>query len=244
MNDSKIIVALDYPTQAPAMEMVNLLDPTLCKLKVGKQLFCSAGPQFVERLASRGWDVFLDLKFHDIPNTVAGAIRSCRSMGVWMLNVHAAGGYEMMAAAMETIRDGKYPRPFVVAVTVLTSLDENDLWNLGIDSNIQEQVLRLALLAKQAGIDGVVCSAQEASLLKDGVKEPFLAVTPGIRLEATSDDQKRTMTPTQAVAEGSDFLVIGRPITQSNTPMKVVHDITRQLLGDAEHESTTTESAT
>ena len=218
MSDPKVIVALDFPEVASATELVNQLDPSQCRLKIGKELFVRAGPQFVESVQSKGFDVFLDLKFHDIPNTVAAACRAAADLGVWMVNVHAMGGLKMMQAAKDAIADHSH-RPLLIAVTILTSMDSDDLRGVGIAGEPAENVDRLSALAETAGIDGVVCSAQEASRLHDSRRDGFILVTPGIRpANADVNDQKRIMTPQKAIQAGASYLVIGRPITQAADP--------------------------
>ncbi|MHB1245355.1 MAG: orotidine-5'-phosphate decarboxylase [Sulfuriferula sp.] len=225
MNDPKIIVALDYPDADSALALVARLDPLLCRLKVGKQLFTAAGPGFVESLARRGFAVFLDLKFHDIPTTVALACQAAANLGVWMMNVHALGGSTMMRTAREALGESAQ-RPLLIAVTLLTSMNEQDMQEIGLAGNPKEAVLRLASLTQAAGLDGVVCSAQEASLLKHSIGQTFCLVTPGIRpAMAASGDQQRVMTPAAALAAGSDYLVIGRPITHATDPLKALQDI-------------------
>ena len=227
--NSPIIVALDYPDLSPALAMADQLDPNQCRVKVGKELFTRAGPQAIEQLTRMGFEIFLDLKFHDIPNTVAKACRAAADWGVWMLTLHSLGGPAMLEAARKALpNDPK--RPLLVAVTLLTSMDTDTLLSLGITTPLTEQVLRLAHLAQQANLDGVVCSAQEAPQLRQQMPTPFKLVTPGIRLEPTpNDDQKRTCTPSQALAQGSDFLVIGRPITQSRHPLNSLETLTASL---------------
>ncbi|MES2366426.1 MAG: orotidine-5'-phosphate decarboxylase [Pseudomonadota bacterium] len=225
MNDPKIIVALDYPDADSALALVARLDPLLCRLKVGKQLFTAAGPGFVELLVRRGFAVFLDLKFHDIPTTVALACKAAANLGVWMMNVHALGGSTMMRTAREALGESAQ-RPLLIAVTLLTSMNEQDMQEIGLAGNPKEAVLRLASLTEVAGLDGVVCSAQEASLLKHSIGDAFCLVTPGIRpAMVASGDQQRVMTPAAALAAGSDYLVIGRPITHAEDPLKALQDI-------------------
>ena len=227
-SDSKIIVALDYPEAAPALELAARLQPSLCRLKVGKELFTAKGPQLVEQLMRLGFDVFLDLKFHDIPNTVAQACKSAAGLGVWMVNVHALGGRRMMEAAQEALANVA-ERPKLIAVTVLTSMGQEDLAELGIVASPAEMVLRLAMLARDSGMDGVVCSAQEASLLRAECGESFCLVTPGIRpAQAALDDQMRVVTPRQALDNGSNYLVIGRPITRASDPLQALQEISQQ----------------
>ena len=219
MHDPRIIVALDFPEAPPALALARQLDPLRCRVKVGKELFVAAGPDLIEDLHSLGHSVFLDLKFHDIPNTVAAACKAAARLGVWMVNVHASGGLAMMQAAREALMGFETP-PHLIAVTVLTSMGREDLAGIGLDCAPQDQVLRLARLTQQAGLDGVVCSAREATLLRDELGEGFLKVTPGIRpVGAEAGDQKRVLTPTQALAAGAHYLVIGRPITQAADPL-------------------------
>ncbi len=221
----RIVVALDYADATPALALAGRLDPGLCRLKVGKELFTAAGPGLVETLMKRGFTIFLDLKFHDIPNTVAGACKAAAALGVWMVNVHALGGSAMMAAAREALA-GVKARPRLVAVTLLTSLGDNDLRELGIGGTPADAVLRLATLARASGMDGVVCSAQEAALLRRACGTDFCLVTPGIRpAESAQDDQSRVMTPAAALAAGADYLVIGRPITRAADPLAALRAI-------------------
>lgn len=225
-TSSRIFVALDYADAKQALALVDQLNPQLCGLKVGKELFTAAGPEFVKELVARDFDVFLDLKFHDIPNTVAKAVKAAAELGVWMVNVHAVGGRRMLEAAKAALAD--YPKPpLLIAVTVLTSMTDDDLHETGIEVNAAEQVLRLADLAKQAGLDGVVCSAQEANMLQQACGQDFVLVTPGIRPQGSDQgDQRRVMTPEQAAQQGIQVLVIGRPITQAEQPaaaLKAIH---------------------
>ncbi len=231
MPGKPIIVALDYPDATSALEFVDNLSPELCRLKVGFELFVAAGPEFVDRLVAKGYDVFLDLKFHDIPNTVAAACKVAADSGVWMLNVHASGGAGMLSAAREAVASAGQSRPLLIAVTVLTALSGEDLGELGIKENPAEHVLRLARLSHACGLDGVVCSAAEAATLRAFFPaQDFVLVTPGIRLAADSrDDQKRVLTPRQALESGSDYLVIGRPITRAADPVERLHEIMASL---------------
>ena len=227
---STVIVALDYDNQDSALTLADRLDPTLCRLKVGKELFTAAGPSVVKKLTDRGFDIFLDLKFHDIPNTVAKAIGTAADLGVWMTNVHASGGSRMMSAARQAL-DSKGSDMLLIGVTVLTSMDVSDLEEVGVQGNASAQVLRLAELAKNSGLDGVVCSAQEAKLLKESLGQGFKLVTPGIRLaDSVADDQRRIVTPADALALGSDYLVIGRPITKSTDPLATLLEINHSLM--------------
>ncbi len=227
MIDPKVVVALDFAKKQDALSFVDQVTPSDCKLKVGKEMFTYYGPQFVETLVHKGFDVFLDLKFHDIPTTVAKAVKASAEMGVWMVNVHASGGFKMMSAAKDILTSYGDKAPLLIAVTVLTSMDQNDLAQIGLDITPFEQVKRLASLTKDAGLDGVVCSAQEASALKYLLGNDFKLVTPGIRLDTTvkTDDQNRVMTPADAIHAGSDYLVIGRPVTQSDDPLSVLKNI-------------------
>lgn len=235
MTDPRLIVALDYPEAAPALALAERLDPRLAHLKVGKELYVAAGPDLVRTLTALGFKVFLDLKFHDIPNTVAAACRAAAHLGVWMLNVHASGGLKMMQAARAAL-EGLPTRPRLIAVTVLTSLNRADLAQLGLDLEPETQVLRLARLAQAAGLDGVVCSAREAPLLRRELGPDFLLVTPGVRpAGSATDDQQRVLTPTQALQAGADYLVVGRPITQAPDPVAAlqnIHDEIRLALGE------------
>lgn len=232
--ESQVIVALDYAKAQPALDFVARVEPKLCKLKIGKELFVAEGPRLVEQLVGRGFDVFLDLKFHDIPNTVAQACKTAASLGVWLTNVHASGGLKMMAAAREAL-EGLSHRPKLIAVTVLTSMDAEQLRGIGIEIEPREQVGRLARLTKDAGLDGVVCSAQEAEMLRADLGRDFLLVTPGIRpAGASSDDQSRIMTPAKAIEAGAHYLVIGRPITQAADPVAVLQSINNEIAGAKE----------
>ncbi|MGV3581075.1 MAG: orotidine-5'-phosphate decarboxylase [Methylophilus sp.] len=225
-TDSKIVVALDYPDAQSALRLADLLDPSLCKVKVGKELFTAAGPALVEALVKKDFKVFLDLKFHDIPNTVAKACEAAAKLGVWMLNVHASGGSAMMQAAMEAVDKGPAKnKPYLIAVTVLTSMNQSSLAEIGINTSIEEHVLKLAKLTQSSGLDGVVCSAQEAKLLRTHLNDDFLLVTPGIRpINASKDDQSRIVTPQDALNNGASYLVIGRPITQAPQPLKALEE--------------------
>lgn len=221
----RVIVALDYASGAEALAFAQRLDPKRCRVKVGKELFTVAGPALVEQLVARNFDVFLDLKYHDIPNTVASACKSAAALGVWMMNVHASGGRTMMQAAREAL-SGLAKPPKLIAVTVLTSLGAEDLRETGQMEAPQLLVERLAKLAAASGMDGVVCSAQEASLLRKVCGPAFCLVTPGIRLaDAAQDDQKRIVTPQLAIADGAHYLVVGRPITRAADPLAVLDRI-------------------
>jgi len=226
-SDSKIIVALDYSNEEQALEFVNKVTPDLCKLKIGKELFTTAGPRFVEKIVEKNFDVFLDLKFHDIPNTVMKACNAASELGVWMVNVHALGGKTMMQAAKEGVSNSPTK---LIAVTILTSMGQEDLSQIGIQSPVQDQVVNLASLANEAGLDGVVCSAKEVIVLRQQLNKEFLLVTPGIRPKGNeSSDQKRVMTPAEAMNAGSSYLVIGRPITQSDSPIATLESILLEI---------------
>jgi len=228
-SDPKIIVALGYNTAEAAAALVARLDPQLCKLKVGKELFTAAGPAWVEHLVGQGYGVFLDLKFHDIPHTVAQACKAAAALGVWMVNVHALGGRAMMTAAREALENIPN-RPKLIAVTVLTSMGPNDLADLGIAEAPHQLVRRLARLARNCKLDGVVCSAQEAAMLRQEQGPDFCLVTPGIRpASASKDDQNRVMTPVEALRAGSNYLVIGRPITQAPDPLQALQAIRQEI---------------
>lgn len=228
-QQSLIFVALDYADAKSAWPLINQLSPEQCGLKVGKELFTSAGPDFVRELVKRGFKVFLDLKFHDIPTTVNKAVRAAAELGVWMVNVHASGGRRMLEAARDAVADMPH-RPYVIAVTVLTSMTAEDLREVGIDSSPAEHVIKLAQLTKLAGLDGVVCSAWEAEAIAAACGKGFLRVTPGIRpVGAEQGDQRRIMTPPEAAALGIEVLVIGRPITQAADPLTALKQIQSSL---------------
>lgn len=230
MLDPKVIVALDYENQNDALAFVDNIGPTQCRLKVGKEMFTLFGPDFVRELHKRGFSVFLDLKFHDIPNTCSKAVKAAAEMGVWMVNVHASGGERMMSASREILEPYGKDRPLLIGVTVLTSMEQSDLAGIGLDIAPQEQVKRLARLTQQSGLDGVVCSAHESSILKAELGQEFKLVTPGIRpVGSAAGDQRRIMTPAEAMRAGSDYLVIGRPITQAEEPNQVLIDINASL---------------
>jgi len=231
--EPRIIVALDFPNQAQALELVERLDPQRCRLKVGKELFTRLGPVFVERLHGLGFEVFLDLKFHDIPNTVAAACEAAADLGVWMVNLHASGGRRMMEVARERLAT-RSVSPLLIAVTVLTSLDGGDLDAIGCPGSPQERVLRLARLAQESGLDGIVCSPREVSDVRLALGAGFKLVTPGVRpAGAAIGDQKRVMTPAEAVTAGADYLVIGRPITAVADPLQALKGIEDELGGGA-----------
>lgn len=228
--ESPVIVALDYNNAEAALTMAAQLDPAICRVKVGKELFTIAGPDLVRELVGKGFDVFLDLKFHDIPNTVAAAVRAAASLGVWMVNVHASGGERMMRAAAEALAPLGDKRPLLIGVTVLTSTAEEELSPVGVNRPLKEQVVALAQLAKSSGLDGVVCSAQEAESLKQACGTAFALVTPGIRpAGSAADDQRRIVTPVDALKNGSDYLVIGRPITGAENPAAALRAIVEDI---------------
>ncbi|MCW8908114.1 MAG: orotidine-5'-phosphate decarboxylase [Sedimenticola sp.] len=230
-RDPRIIVALDYPAAAPALDLVSGLDPASCRLKVGKEMFTRLGPAFVEQLVGRGFDVFLDLKFHDIPNTVAAACAAAADLGVWMVNLHASGGRKMMTTARERLESLSH-RPLLIAVTILTSLGEKDIAEVGFVGAPADNVVRLARLTRESGLDGIVCSPLEAAEVRPLVGRDFLLVTPGVRpASAARDDQKRVMTPLDALNNGADMLVIGRPITAADDPQASLERIQREIAG-------------
>ncbi|NNJ97239.1 MAG: orotidine-5'-phosphate decarboxylase [Gammaproteobacteria bacterium] len=228
MTDSRVIVALDFSDETQAMKLVDQINPALCRLKIGKEMFTRSGPELVKRLVNRGYDVFLDLKYHDIPNTVANACKAAADLGVWMINVHALGGPAMLAAARSALSSPE--SPILIAVTILTSSSHEDLLAVGIDRTPAEMVQRLASIAKGEGINGVVCSARESHSLRSSLGSEFLLVTPGIRLSTdNADDQKRVVSPADAIRQGSDYLVIGRPITQAKDPVQKLLTINSEI---------------
>ena len=229
MSSSPIIVALDFPNEKEALTLVDQLEPGRCRLKVGKELFTRSGPDFVRKLVKQNFDIFLDLKFHDIPNTVARACQAGADLGVWMINVHAMGGRKMLEAAREALPSNE-SNPKLIAVTVLTSMGADDLNEIGLTNSPAEQVKLLAALTNDCGLDGVVCSPQEIALLREDLDSSFELITPGIRPEwSVTGDQKRIMTPAQAVDAGGNYLVIGRPITQAEQPMQALEKIEKEL---------------
>ena len=229
-NISRIIVALDFASVDEAISLAKTLDPAICRVKVGKELFTRAGPSFIETLHEMGFEVFLDLKFHDIPNTVAKACRAAADLGVWMVNVHALGGRRMMEAAREAV-DSANHHPLLIGVTILTSMGEEDLQEIGLPADPEANVLRLAQLAESSGLDGVVCSPREVAALRKTVGDSFSLVTPGVRPAGVStDDQKRVTTPEDAIRTGSSYLVIGRPITQAENPKAALENINSAIL--------------
>lgn len=229
--DPKVVIALDYADKQQALDFINQLDPASCRLKIGKEMFTHFGPEFVKTVIAKNFDVFLDLKFHDIPNTVAKAVKAAADLGVWMVNVHASGGRRMMEAAKAILEPYGDKAPLLIAVTVLTSMDQSDLDELGIELSPAEQVKRLALLTKSSGLDGVVCSSHEAPELKALLGADFKLITPGIRpAGSAAGDQRRIKTPKEALDSGSDYLVIGRPITQAMDPAQVLTEINASLV--------------
>ncbi|SQH76743.1 orotidine-5'-phosphate decarboxylase (OMP decarboxylase) (OMPDCase) (OMPdecase) [Shewanella benthica] len=230
MSNKSILVALDFDDKHAALQLVDQLDPSMCRVKVGKEMFTLFGPEFIKALHERDFDVFLDLKFHDIPNTVAKAVTAAAELGVWMTNVHASGGLAMMQAAKKALEPFGDKAPILIAVTVLTSMSDEELKLIGIDVPAFEHVQRLAKLTQEAGLDGVVCSAHEAQVLKSKLGKEFKLCTPGIRpVGADKGDQHRIMTPPQAIAAGSDYLVIGRPITKAEDPLAALQAIHASL---------------
>lgn len=228
--NSPILVALDFDNADSALELARSISPQDCRLKVGKELFASAGPELVRALQSQGFEIFLDLKFHDIPNTVAKAVKASAELGVWMVNVHASGGRRMLEAARQAIPADE-SAPLLIAVTVLTSMDQDDLLSIGCEKTPQQQALLLADLAQSCELDGVVCSARESAQMKQQFGKEFKLVTPGIRPANTeTGDQRRVMTPSEAMAAGSDYLVIGRPITQAENPAAALNEILQSLI--------------
>lgn len=233
-TDSPVVVALDYNNRDSALAFVDRIDPRDCRLKVGKEMFTLFGPQLVRDLQQRGFDIFLDLKFHDIPNTAAHAVAAAADLGVWMVNVHASGGARMMTAAREALLPFGKDAPLLIAVTVLTSMEASDLADIGVTLSPVEHAERLAALTQKCGLDGVVCSAQEAVRFKQAFGRDFKLVTPGIRPQGSAaGDQRRIMTPEQALAAGVDYMVIGRPVTQSDNPAQTLKAINASLKREA-----------
>ncbi|MBY4676021.1 orotidine-5'-phosphate decarboxylase [Marinobacterium arenosum] len=227
---NRVLVALDYADSEAALAMAERLDPTRCRVKVGKELFTRSGPAIVEALQGKGFELFLDLKFHDIPNTTAKAVRAAAELGVWMVNVHACGGRRMMEAARDELEKVNGANTLLIAVTVLTSMERSDLADIGLDIDPLEQVKRLAQLTERSGLDGVVCSAQEVQPLREIIGRDFKLVTPGIRpADAEQGDQRRIMTPAEALRAGSDYLVIGRPITRADNPDEALKRIEAEV---------------
>ena len=226
----QIIVALDFSTPAKALNFLEQLNPDLCRVKVGKELFAAGGPELVKSIVDKNFDVFLDLKFHDIPNTVANAVKVAADLGVWMLNIHASGGSSMMIAAREALESERRKRPLLIGVTVLTSMARNDLYEVGVNEDVQKHVNKLAKLAYNSGLDGVVCSAAETKILRVSMPLEFKLITPGIRRpQDATEDQKRVVGPAAAIRNGSDYLVIGRPITEANSPLEALIDFNSEI---------------
>jgi orotidine-5'-phosphate decarboxylase len=226
----QIIVAMDVDSSEACLKLASMLDPDQCRLKIGKALFNAAGPALLEKLMKLNFTIFLDLKYHDIPNTVANAVGIAAELGVWMVNVHVSGGLRMLTAAKEMLLKRSGNCPLLIGVTVLTSLDQDDLHSVGVECPLGEQVMRLAVLAQHAGLDGVVCSAIEVKPLREQFGQDFCLVTPGIRpLESTADDQQRIASPLEAIKSGSDYLVIGRPIISAGDPAKVLTSIVNSI---------------
>ncbi|MCW5588633.1 MAG: orotidine-5'-phosphate decarboxylase [Legionellales bacterium] len=228
MKHSQLIISCDFNSARETFDFVKKINPSSCRLKIGSILFTQSGPKLIEKLQQQGFEIFLDLKFHDIPNTVAGSVRAAAQLGVWMCNVHSSGGREMLIAAVEAL-DRFHHKPLLIGVTVLTSFDQAGLAAIGITADLAQQVFNLAQLAYDCGLNGVVCSGYEASLIHQHCPKPFLCVTPGIRLDDQHHDQKRVMTPLQALHAGSDYLVIGRAITQAPDPNQRIEEINLQL---------------
>lgn len=232
--NSRIIVALDFESGKQALNFLENLDPELCRVKIGKELFTASGPDFVKSVISKGFEVFLDLKYHDIPNTVAKSVQVAADLGVWMLNVHASGGLTMMTEASKALEGFGADKPKLIGVTVLTSMGRTDLADIGLNIDPVEQVLRLAQLAETAGLDGVVCSAAETPVLRSAMGSEFCLVTPGIRRpEDAVGDQKRVVGPAEAIAMGSHYLVVGRPITKAASPNKALEEFNLAVAGVA-----------
>tara|TARA_Y100001936_G_scaffold253998_1_gene323353 strand:+ start:11330 stop:12034 length:705 start_codon:yes stop_codon:yes gene_type:complete len=229
MKDPRIIVALDFSNMEQALHLARRLDPALCKVKVGKELFTAIGPVIIEKLMRMGFEVFLDLKFHDIPNTVANACRVAADLGVWMINVHAFGGRKMLTSARNALPSGGTK---IVAVTLLTSMDSRDLGSIGFNGDSKDMVKKLAWLTHGCGLDGVVCSALEVAQLRQEMGAEFCLITPGIRpLGSLTDDQSRVATPQMAIQNGSNYLVIGRPISQAEDPLLILEKINGEIEG-------------
>lgn len=227
MSDPRIIVALDFSSAEQALVLVDKLDPMLCRVKVGKELFIAAGPQLIAKLMDKGFEVFLDLKFHDIPNTVANACKVAVGMGIWMMNVHALGGEKMLAAARDAVPVGTSK---LIAVTLLTSMGQDDLNSIGLYKEPKDMVEKLALLARDCGLDGIVCSVLEAARIRKITGSNFYLVTPGIRLvNSPVDDQTRIATPREAIQKGANYLVVGRPISQSTDPLEMLQHLNNEV---------------
>jgi len=228
MNDSKVIVALDFSSLDETEVFLKKIKGQDCKVKVGKELFTTEGPNIVKLIQQYGFETFLDLKFHDIPNTVSHAIKASCNLGVWMVNVHASGGKQMMLAAREAVESSSH-KPLLIAVTILTSFDNSSYQELGFKNELKEQIAYLATMSEKSGMDGIVCSANDIPSIKQLVREKFLFITPGIRVANSDDDQKRVTTPENAIFNGSNYLVIGRPITLSNDPATMIDKINQSI---------------
>ncbi|MDA9221462.1 orotidine-5'-phosphate decarboxylase [Methylophilaceae bacterium] len=228
MNNSKIIVALDFESLKETEDFLKKVKGQNCRVKVGKELFTNEGPNVIKLIQQYGFEIFLDLKFHDIPNTVSRAIKASCNLGVWMVNVHASGGKQMLLAAREAV-DSSSNKPILIAVTILTSYDNSSYQELGFKNNLLDQIAYLTTLSENSGMDGIVCSANDISSIKPLVKEKFQFVTPGIRLANSNDDQKRVTTPEDAITQGSNYLVIGRPITSSEDPAALIEKINQKI---------------
>ena len=228
----RIIIALDFESAELAQTLLDQLDPQQCRVKIGKELFTACGPAFDKQVVNKGFGVFLDLKFHDIPTTVAKAVQAAANLGVWMINVHASGGKAMMQQAREVLEQLGQQRPLLIGVTVLTSMERPDLLEIGVDASAEAQVERLAFLTRDAGLDGVVCSAAETAMLRTRLGKEFVLVTPGIRRqEDATGDQKRIVGPADAILNGSAFLVVGRPITRAVSPAEALSAFNLALAG-------------
>ena len=228
MDNSKIIVALDFESLKETEDFLKKVKGQNCRVKVGKELFTNEGPNVIKLIQQYGFEIFLDLKFHDIPNTVSRAIKASCNLGVWMVNVHASGGKQMLLAAREAV-DSSSNKPILIAVTILTSYDNSSYQELGFKNNLLDQIAYLTTLSENSGMDGIVCSANDIPSIKPLVKEKFQFVTPGIRLANSNDDQKRVTTPEDAITQGSNYLVIGRPITSSEDPAALIEKINQKI---------------
>ena len=228
MNDSKVIVALDFSSLDETEVFLKKIKGQNCKVKVGKELFTSEGPNVIKLIQQYGFEIFLDLKFHDIPNTVSSAIKASCNLGVWMVNVHALGGEQMMLTAREVV-DSSSHKPLLIAVTILTSFDNSSYQELGFKNDLQEQIAYLATMSEKSGMDGIVCSANDIPTIKPLVKDKFQFITPGIRIENSNDDQKRVSSPENAISNGSNYLVIGRPVTLSDDPATMIEKINQRI---------------
>lgn len=228
MNNSKIIVALDFGSLSETEDFLKKVKGQNCRVKVGKELFTNEGPNVIKLIQQYGFEIFLDLKFHDIPNTVSRAIKASCNLGIWMVNVHASGGKQMLLAAREAV-DSSSNKPILIAVTILTSYDNYSFQELGFKNNLLDQIAYLATLSENSGMDGIVCSANDIPSIKPLVKEKFQFITPGVRLTNSNNDQKRVTTPEDAIKQGSNYLVIGRPITSSKDPAALIEKINQKI---------------